>query len=924
MASIAYPSFASDSAGKLSHRVAGARAKLADWAGRQTWLRQSCLLSVGLVDETILPPKVSAALLTQTVGVLHLAGQSDVARSLLHELTRSVLAASGADPNWNEILSKELQGHVLSRRETAAGPVHALTHKVSLEDSRGRCAEGCGRSKRAASSLAAYNFLVQHHPASVQRAQISSPANAVQPTSDLPEKSEHRQIVARVQKLFGLSGSARPLLSQALMHSSWCYEKGYWITRARQRDNTTLAFLGSQVLNFESARTQALRALSTPPSDLAVKTVPNDWVAEAFERSGISSGLLLGTGQEQVGVSTDIAATAFQAVIGAVYASKEYPDTIGPIWPAEWEGAWHTLVADTSALDPSSALERWCSAAFLTLSFDDVVIGPDHDRRFWSTVTITSAPLGAELRLQGHYSGTSRKKGRQQAAARVLRVFEALAQPRPAQELPEASQQDRELARLVLQHLTHLAQTGDSFPVKWRTHRFFGLHLAGTPEVLAKWAADADEILGSNFSRSIDAGELTKTFRRAYEASEAPAARTPDDELADVLNLIDQVEDPAAIDAALLRHLTLLCALYRVYGSDPEPVRLRELVSDWELLHRGHLEVTEKHLQGDAVIASRERAVLDAAIEAVLHDGARVTVTPLDTHPFKVGISGGIEHTNSRYGALERFCTLWSQVTPTTRLTATQFGLEVVINYPDLPAKFGPLTSAAFLLLRPPADPLAQSIADLLHDIKNQVSAARVAEGMPATTRTGKLRNQVTASEHLDQAQAQAKQLRVAASLWDDQTSHALELGSFLHAFTGAVLADTPKTVSINSPQASREAHVDISEAALRSVLNNLIKNALEAMNNVGYLTIAWSATAEEAVILVSDDGPGLAPSVAIALTSRSRIHSTKQGGNGLGLLGAQTLLHRRGGQLIPTPSDVGTTWTIKLPLTTPELTETS
>ncbi|MEE1735515.1 ATP-binding protein [Streptomyces sp. BE147] len=678
------------------------------------------------------------------------------------------------------------------------------------------------------------------------------------------------------------------------------------------------------MLNFESARTQALRALSTHPSDLAVKTVPNDWVAEAFERSGINSGLLLGAGQAQVGVSTDIAATAFQAVIGAVYASKEYPDTIGPIWPAEWEGAWQTLVADTSALDPSSALERWCSAASLTPSFDDVVIGPHHDRRFWSTVTMTSAPLSAKLRLQGHYSGTSKKKGRQQAAARALRVFEALAQPRPAQELPEASQQDRDLARLLLQHLTHLAQTGDSFPMKWRTHRFFGLHLAGSPDMLAEWAADADEILGSDFSGRVDSGELAKIFRRAYEASDAPAARTPDSELADVLNLIDRLEDPAAINASILRHLTLLCALYRVHGSDPEPVRWRELVADWELLHRGHLEVNEKHLLGDAMVASRERAVLDAAIEAVLRDGSRVTVSPLDTRPFRVGISGGIGLTNSRSGGLDRFCALWPQITPTTRLTATQHGLEVVINYPDLPAKFGPLTSAVFPLLRPPAEPLAQSIADLLHDIKNQVSAARLAEGMPATTRTGKLRNQVTASEHLDQAQAQAKQLRVAASLWDDQTSHALELGSFLHTFTGAILADAPKTVSISSPQASREAHVDISEAALRSVLNNLIKNALEAMNNVGSLTIAWSATAEEAVISVSDDGPGMAPSVAIALTSGSRIHSTKPGGNGLGLLGAQALLHRRGGQLIPTPSTVGTTWTIMLPLTTPEVTETS
>lgn len=686
MASIAYPSFASDSAGKFSARVAGTRAGLADWVRQQTWLRQSSLLSVGLADESTLPPKVSTALLTQAVGVLVLAGRSDVARLLLHDFTSGVLVASRAKPDWNGILNKELQGDVLNRRETKSGPIHALMHKMVLEDSAGRRAEGNGKSKKAATSVAAHNFLLQYYPTAVQRAQIATPVVAAAQPSAEPDKSEHRRSVARVQMLFGLPGPARPLLSQALLHSSWCYENGHWVSRARQRDNTALAFLGSQVLNFESARAQALHALVAPAPDLAVKTVPNDWVAEAFERTGIESGLLLGVGQAQIGASVDVAATAFQAVIGAVYASKNYPDSLEPMWPGEWEQSWRTLVADTSALDAISALERWCSAAFLTLAFDDVVLGPDHDRRFWSTVIIASASLGATMRLQGNYPGTSKTKGRQQAATRVVRVFEALAQIKPNRELSDLPQRDRELSRLLLQHLTRLAQSGKGLPVKWRAHGFFGLHLADNPEALVEWAADADAILGADFGRSVDSRELAKTFWRAYEASDAPAARTPDDELSHVLNYIDRTEDPATIDAALLRRLTLLCALYRVHGSNQEPMRWSELVSDWQLLYRGSLKVDEKHLQREAIIAYRERAVLDAAIEEVLRDGAGATVIPSDTHPFKVEINGDIESPGSRSETLDRFCTLWSQVTPTTRLAATPRGLQVTINYPDLPA----------------------------------------------------------------------------------------------------------------------------------------------------------------------------------------------------------------------------------------------
>jgi len=93
------------------------------------------------------------------------------------------------------------------------------------------------------------------------------------------------------------------------------------------------------------------------------------------------------------------------------------------------------------------------------------------------------------------------------------------------------------------------------------------------------------------------------------------------------------------------------------------------------------------------------------------------------------------------------------------------------------------------------------------------------------------------------------------------------------------------------------------------------VKNAFEAMPHGGSIKLGWAADKYEAIIEVADDGPGLPPGIARALASGQRIHSTKPGGNGLGLLSVRTLLRRVGGQLGTTPVSSGTAWEITLPI---------
>ncbi|MFI8860415.1 ATP-binding protein [Streptomyces prasinus] len=123
-----------------------------------------------------------------------------------------------------------------------------------------------------------------------------------------------------------------------------------------------------------------------------------------------------------------------------------------------------------------------------------------------------------------------------------------------------------------------------------------------------------------------------------------------------------------------------------------------------------------------------------------------------------------------------------------------------------------------------------------------------------------------------------------------------------------------PPVISLATPKASRAVQVAIDPRALTAVLDNLVGNAIEALHQGGHISLAWIADAYEAVIEISDDGPGLPSDIAAALAAGQRIRSTKPGGNGLGLLSARSLLTRAGGQLAHGRTSTGTAWFITLP----------
>jgi signal transduction histidine kinase len=105
----------------------------------------------------------------------------------------------------------------------------------------------------------------------------------------------------------------------------------------------------------------------------------------------------------------------------------------------------------------------------------------------------------------------------------------------------------------------------------------------------------------------------------------------------------------------------------------------------------------------------------------------------------------------------------------------------------------------------------------------------------------------------------------------------------------------------------------------IKQALLNLVLNALQAMPSGGLLNVSTKAAGHEFQIIVSDNGPGIAPD------DRERIFNpfvtTRDSGTGLGLAITQRIVHSHEGRIVlKSEPNQGATFTVCLPLQADEM----
>lgn len=209
---------------------------------------------------------------------------------------------------------------------------------------------------------------------------------------------------------------------------------------------------------------------------------------------------------------------------------------------------------------------------------------------------------------------------------------------------------------------------------------------------------------------------------------------------------------------------------------------------------------------------------------------------------------------------------------------------------------------------------MAQMVAALAHElnqplaaIMNYVNAARRTLPEAADPKISK------AKEFIDKAAGQTARageiirhlrdfiekretVRAEANI-NKVVDEALALG-----LTGAAVMNVKLRMSL----APDLPPVWIDKVQLQQVLINLMRNSLEAMQEVSRRELAILTSREEDTIrvVVSDTGPGLAPEVASRLFQP--FTTTKEKGMGIGLTICQSIIEAHGGRIWAMPNDDG------------------
>lgn len=924
-AEVVYERVQSGPVGTAAHTLGSVSSRFPDWC-RETlpWLTVNAGYGVGQAGSDQ-PKAVVVGLVHQVAGVFELLDDRGWVDWLANEFA---VPAVRALPLYNTDAKTRLQERVAPAQPEytyhTEGPDHAQRFIATVTVRGGSPATGEGGSKKAAAQAAAGAYLTQ-------LPQVAPPREDRVPTvrrrlpsipAELPWRV--RQRFAELANAFVVGETRQGLLLECFIHSSWTYENKSLAARHHLQDNALPAHFGSHLGELLYRRALVRHTLQEPPpDDWSFLTMPSDAFATAFDEAGLSELVLMGRGQASQGIPAEMKSNVLQALIAVFFGGQGSLARVEGNWPEAYSGALVTIAPTLRVEeDAVSRLQRLGIVIALNVDehFDEA--GPDHSRRFMCTLLLKSGAIGRSLRVPSAWT-SGKKAARRQTAERVLSVLSDLAAADSLRRLV-ADEDDVPLATFLLTHLVASVPRHESDARRWLSWQLLGAHLVGDIKALREWAALADDVLSRQQLLQADADRVAAFYGFVQLGAETQVVALRE-QLVQVLDWVEQLEPDSAgsiTSAPQWRQIVLLGSVARAMSltGASRPVRL--VFDEWALLHSRDVPL---RLSGTALEASLTAAthaslalVTDAALSSVNHAGDVSVEVDADGTDVVVRFVQVVSH-GYKSEALTLLADLLeqAQVGLTVRMTASDLVVICTVDTSGGVDRPGVFASAIARHSVPAPAPLSESVAHLLHDLKNQLSAAEVATSLPAVGRTQQLENLAVASRHLDEAAAIAVRLREVAPTFRESAG-VTDLAPYLRRYVADKLLTTPSNVALTLHPSGSSPLVGINEASVGAVLDNLIKNSVEALHGApGHVVLDWVVDDDESTVLldVSDTGPGIPADVLAAVSTASAVATGKIGGNGLGLLSVAALMRRAGGRLEAASLPRGARWTLVLPL---------
>jgi anti-anti-sigma regulatory factor len=206
---------------------------------------------------------------------------------------------------------------------------------------------------------------------------------------------------------------------------------------------------------------------------------------------------------------------------------------------------------------------------------------------------------------------------------------------------------------------------------------------------------------------------------------------------------------------------------------------------------------------------------------------------------------------------------------------------------------------------------VGQIAAGIAHEVRNPLTAVK-----------GFLQLLQKEEEHdyLDIAQSELENalvtlnnlLQVSKPDLEDEDSQSIHLATELESILNLFL-DKLYKIEIETDFQHTDATIVGKKNQFKKAFFNLIKNAIESIEDAGKITITHRADAKEVMVVIQDSGVGI-PKEKMNLLG-TPFFSTKDAGTGMGLAQVFSVVYQHGGDIsVDSEVNVGTTFTIRLP----------
>lgn len=884
----------------------------------------------------------------QFTGALVLCYDYQSVKSLIRKIIDSRTSKSEVDIDFKTLLQEFSQrkklGLPIYNLLRATGPDHQKEYEFKVSTRDGKSATSRGGSKSEASRNAAAEYVKKYLPNLLKNKGSYHSKPGVQTKQII--FPEHGQFVDSIVQKFNCPKENKWLFSQSLTHKSFINE----LNQTNIGNSKKLAQLGAKVLdvlftyipaNLATNNQLSSSSLTQFKSYLSIENI----FCECFDLLRLEQGLLLGKGEKTTFTSNPLnKVEIFQAVVGAAFLShgswESFINNL-PLELEEWINDKIEILKNQDVKDSTSQLQEILQAVKLDKNISYDVIEISHPREYKARVTIKSSATSKKIMLSSDKSFPSQKAATRYISSLIVKAFHVVNSELGMQSAEDFLRNNSLLhfAEFLLLHELS-SHVGRADAVRWHEFGILGSRYLsqGKHYEFKLWAMAAGKIIRNT---KIDMEKISHSIQ-FYSYIPSVTEQLQHKEYIETINrfvnnLSPDTNQEDIRNSVEFKRIINLSKIYKLSSQDWTDININLLQEDLGLLRRDrHPKIIFDSHVSNFVFSEKAgtyATILFETIELIedsltQKENSSISIFfEVDTENSDLLIKFNVENANKLgHAILETINSsiLWDYLqkeTPITEIKALESSVLIKTKIFTNDNSFASQVLNTYRIKKSLSKAESQMSSQLLHDLKNHLIAYQITLDMAGNDRTSILKAKFEASQHLDNSISICRSLETVSKTMTPVIIEPIIIGEFIRLFIAEKIASVPLSIRFETPKTTEASIVFTSKNFLKSILENLTKNAVEAMPNGGEIRIDWLFDDDTRLLMIdfSDTGIGIEPETLEKIQLGKLINSSKHKGSGIGILSIQSMLERLGGSCtIKSQKEIGTQWSIVLPSMTP------